>query len=157
MGNAARASEDVEKIAVIRKKLAAKKESADWVGKVHKEATAWLQVAEGKYDDALAILRPMADEEDSLGDEPMGVPTRETVADILMMAKRPEQALAEYEIDLKFNPNRFNGLYGAAHAAEMAGMQEKASQYYAELVKVCAGSNSDRPELSRAKGLVAQK
>jgi len=34
----------------------------------------------------------------------------------------------------------------------MAGKQEKASQYYAELVKVCAGSNSDRPELNRAKG-----
>jgi len=123
----------------------------------HKQALAWLSVAEAKYDDALAVLRPMADKEDSLGEEPQGLPAREMVADILMMAKRPEQALAEYETDLKFNPNRFNGLYGAAQAAEMAGKQEKASQYYAELVKVCAGSNSDRPELSRAKGLVAQK
>ena len=79
------------------------------------------------------------------------------VAEILVMAKRPEQALAEYEVDLKINPNRFNGLYGAAQAAEAAGKQEKATQYYATLVKVCAGSNSDRPELSRAKGLVAAK
>jgi hypothetical protein len=39
----------------------------------------------------------------------------------------------------------------------MAGKQEKATRYYAELVKECEGSNSDRPELSRAKGLVAQK
>ena len=79
------------------------------------------------------------------------------VAEVLMMAKRPQEALAEYETDLKFNPNRFNGLYGAAQAAEAAGKQDKAAQYYAELVKVCAGSNSDRPELSRAKGLVAVK
>ena len=28
------------------------------------------------------------------------------VAEILVMAKRPEQALAEYEVDLKINPNR---------------------------------------------------
>ena len=46
---------------------------------------------------------------------------------------------------------------GAAQAAEAAGKQRKAAQYYAELVKVCAGSNSERPELSRAKGLVAEK
>jgi hypothetical protein len=56
-----------------------------------------------------------------------------------------------------FDPNRFNGLYGAAQVAELAGKQEKATQYYAELVKVCEGSSSDRPELSRAKGLVAQR
>ena len=79
------------------------------------------------------------------------------IADILLEAKRPEQALAEYETDLKFNPNRFNALYGAARAAELAGKQDKANEYYAELVKVCAGSNSDRPELSRAKGLVAKE
>jgi tetratricopeptide (TPR) repeat protein len=114
-------------------------------------------VAEGKYDDALAILRPTADREDSMGEQLETVPTREMVAEILMMAKRPEQALAEYETDLKFNPNRFNGLYGAAQAAELAGKREKATQYYAELVKVCEGSSSDRPELRRAKGLVARK
>jgi uncharacterized protein HemY len=63
----------------------------------------------------------------------------------------------EYEADLKFNPNRFNGLYGAARAAEMVGKSEKSNTYYARLVKVCDGSNSVRPELSRAKALLAQK
>ena len=47
-------------------------------------------------------------------------------------------------------------LYGAASAAEMAGKSEKAATYYAQLVKVCAGSNSDRPELGKAKALLAQ-
>jgi hypothetical protein len=65
--------------------------------------------------------------------------------------------LAEYEQDLKFNPNRFNGLYGAARAAELAGKSEKSNTYYAQLVHVCAGSNSDRSELSLAKALLAQK
>ena len=43
----------------------------------------------------------------------------------LLEAKHPDQALAEYETDLKFNPNRFNGLYGAASAAEKAGKNRK--------------------------------
>lgn len=40
------------------------------------------------------------------------------------------------------------GLYGAAQAAE----------YYAQVVKLCAGSDSSRPELAKAKlAVVAQK
>jgi tetratricopeptide (TPR) repeat protein len=74
-----------------------------------------------------------------------------------MEAKRPQQALAEYRTDLKLNPNRFDALYGAARAAEASGNHQDASEYYALLLKICDGSNSTRPELSRAKELVAQK
>jgi len=159
LGNTAQVKEDAVHIDEIHNKLVAEKKKgfAEAVANDHQQALAWLSVADGKYDDALAILKPMADKEDSLGEEPQGIPTREMVAEILLMAKRPEQSLAEYETDLKLNPNRFNGLYGAAQAAEGTGKQHKAAQYYAQLVKVCAGSNSDRPELSKAKGLVAEK
>ena len=155
-------SEDVRKdlaaIDNIHKKLAAEKsEFADAVEDDRKEAQAWLAFAEGKYDDAVEALRPIADKEDSLGDEPEGIPAREMIADMLLEAKRPQQALLEYQTDLKTNPNRFNGLYGAARAAEAAGKQQDASEYYALLLKVCDGSNSTRPELSRARELVAQK
>jgi tetratricopeptide (TPR) repeat protein len=122
-----------------------------------KEAQAWLAFAEGKYDDAVEAMRPIADKEDSTGEEPEGIPAREMIADMLMEAKRPQQALAEYQTDLKLNPNRFDALYGAARAAEAAGKQNDATEYYALLLKVCDGSNSTRPELSRARELVAQK
>ena len=122
-----------------------------------KEAQAWLAFAEGKYDDAVEALRPIADKEDASGDEPDGAPAREMIADILLEAKRPQQALAEYQIDLKLHPNRFDALYGAAQAAEAAGKPTDATEYYALLLKVCDGSNSTRPELSQAKKLVAQK
>jgi tetratricopeptide (TPR) repeat protein len=79
------------------------------------------------------------------------------LGDLLLEMNRPEQALTEYEADLETNPNRFNGLYGAARAAEMASQSDKANGYYAQLVKVCDGSTSDRPELSRAKAPLAQK
>ena len=133
-----------------------KKSWAQVVEDAQKEAGAWVAHAEGKDEEAIKTLRAIAEEEESTGDEPEDIPAREMLADLLLETKHPEQALAEYETDLKFNPNRFNGLYGAASAAEMAGKNEKASAYYAQLVKVCAGSSSDRPELGRAKALVAK-
>lgn len=150
--------EDIEAIDALHQKLAkSKSDFADAVDSDHKIAQAWLLFAEGKYDDAVEALRPIADKEDSLGDEPEGIPAREMIADILFEAKRPQLALAEYQVDLKLHPNRFDGLYGAAQAAEAAGKQSDASEYYALLLKVCDGSNSTRPELTRAKQLVAQK
>ena len=134
-----------------------KKFFAEATGDDLKQAKAWLAFSESKYDDAIVILREMADKEDALGEEPEGIPTREMVAEILMEAKRPQQALAEYQTDLKLNPNRFNGLYGAARAAEAAGQQNEANEYYALLLKVCDGSSSTRPELNRARELVAKK
>jgi tetratricopeptide (TPR) repeat protein len=86
------------------------------------------------------------------------MPAREMLADLLLELKRPGDALAEYRGDLKFNPKRFNGLYGAARAAEMAGQTLQAAEYYALLIKTCEGSSSERPELKKAKEtVVAEK
>ncbi|MFZ0295053.1 MAG: hypothetical protein WAL52_15700 [Candidatus Sulfotelmatobacter sp.] len=157
-----RKPEDVRKdLAAIenlhQKLVAEKSEFAEGVEDDRKEAQAWLAFAEGKDDEAVAAMRPIADKEDTLGDEPEGIPAREMIADMLLEAKRPQQALVEYQTDLKLNPNRFDGLYGAARAAEAAGKQNDATEYYAQLLKVCGGSNSTRPELNQARKLVAQK
>jgi tetratricopeptide (TPR) repeat protein len=158
-GNLAQAHKDLDQIEVIRKEFVAQKktEYAEAVGEDYQEAAAWIAHAEGKDDEAIASLRALADKNDKLGDEPETIPAREMLADLLLEAKRPQQALAEYQTDLKLNPNRFNGLYGAARAAEAAGKQTDAAEYYALLLKVCDGSNSTRPELNRARELVAQK
>jgi tetratricopeptide (TPR) repeat protein len=150
---------DVSAIEAIHQKWAStdRKDFAEATENDLKQARAWLLFAEGKYDDAVEALRTIADKEDSLGDEPQGIPTREMIADMLLEAKRPSQALVEYQTDLKLNPNRFNGLYGAARAAEEAGKQAEANEYYVLLLKTCAGSSSTRPELSRAKELLAKK
>jgi tetratricopeptide (TPR) repeat protein len=150
---------DVSAIQTIHQKFESEKKQdfAEATENDLKQAKAWLSFAEGKYDDAVEALRPMADKEDALGDEPQGIPTREMIAEILLEAKRPQQALAEYQNDLKLNPNRFNGLYGAARAAEQAGKQSEAAEYYALLLKTCEGGTSTRPELSHAKELLARK
>ena len=149
---------DIAAIESVHKRLVREKsEFADAVEDDRKAAQAWLAFAEGKIDDAVEALRPIADKEDSAGGEPEGSPAREMIAEMLLEAMRPQQALAEYQTDLKLYPNRFDGLYGAARAAEAAGKQDQASEYYAQLVKNCEGSNSERPELSRAKELLAKK
>jgi tetratricopeptide (TPR) repeat protein len=159
-GNAAQARKDVAEIEAIHENLLKKKKNyfADAVDQDRQEAAAWVAHAEGKDDEAMKMLRAVAEKQEAVGEESDGgIPAREMLADLLLEINRPEQALAEYETDLKFYPNRFNGLYGAARAAEMAGKTEKANTYYAQVVKVCDGSSSDRPELSRAKALLAQK
>jgi len=157
-GNVAQAQKDVEAIDKIKATLMAqnKKLFARVVEDDRQEAQAWVLHAEGKNDEALAMLRKLADNEDASGEEPESVPAREFLADMLLDLKRPAQALKEYQTDLKVNPKRFNGLYGAAQAAEQANQQAEATEYYAQLVKVCAGGSSDRPELVRARQLVAK-
>jgi len=158
-GKVADARKDVAEIEIIHAALLKQKKAsfAEAVDQDRREALAWVAHAEGNNDEAILLLRTIAEKEEAEGDEPLAIPAREMLADMTLDMNRPEQALAEYEADLKFNPNRFNGLYGAARAAELAGKSDKSNSYYARLVKVCDGSSSDRPELSRAKALLAQK
>jgi len=114
------------------------------------EARAWRAFAEGKNNDALALIRPVADKQDVLGKGEVELPAREMLADMLLEMNRPQEALVEYEKGLKTDPNRFNGLYGAARAAELAKQPEKARTYYTQLIKNC-GTSTERPELSKAR------
>jgi tetratricopeptide (TPR) repeat protein len=113
--------------------------------------------AEGRNDEGIALLRPIADKEEGEFEVSEGIPAREMLGDILMEMNRPEEALAEYEADLKVNPNRFNAVYGAARAAELAGAREKAARYYSQLVKDCSDGNSNRPELNLARSFTESR
>ncbi len=113
------------------------------------EVEAWVDFAEQKHDEALRRMRAAADLQDKVGKAEVDIPAREMLAGMLMKLNRPEEALAEYEASLKTDPNRFNALYGRAHAAELAHQADKAAAYYAQLLKNCP--DSQRPELSQAR------
>jgi len=121
------------------------------------EMRAWITFAEGKNDEAARIMRGVADKQDALGKGEVEIPAREMLADILLESNHPQEALAEFERSMTIDPNRFNGLYGAAQAAQMAKQPAKAEKYYAQLAKNCEGAKSDRPELARAREAVAGK
>jgi tetratricopeptide (TPR) repeat protein len=152
-GNLAAAKKDLAEIEAISKGKGTHNHDydADFVDMLYEEANAWVLRGDGKNDEAIASLRKAADHEDSVGDEQTSMPAREILADLLLELNRPAVALVEYRSALKSNPKRFNGLYGAARAAEMAGQSSQASEYYALLLKTCEGSNSERPELKKAK------
>lgn len=117
-------------------------------GEVH----AWLAFAEKKNDEALQQMREVADTQDKVGKAEVDIPAREMLADMLLELNQPDNALAEYEKSMKIDPNRFNGLAGAAHAASSAKQASKANTYYAQLLKNCDdGKHSSRPELRSAK------
>jgi tetratricopeptide (TPR) repeat protein len=121
------------------------------------KAAAWVAFAEGKVDEGLKELRGVADREEADGVDSLAMPAREMLADMLLEAKRPEQALTEYEAALKVSPNRFDGLYGAARAAQLAGKTAKATGYYAELRAISDHANGDRTELEEAKLFLARE
>lgn len=122
------------------------------------EAQAWLSFAEGKNDEALKALRSIADNQDAFGKGEVELPAREMLADMLMELGRPGDALEEYEKSSKTDPNRFNTLYGAGHAAELAVHPEKAAGYYAQLLENCQNpATSPRPEIAHAQAFLAER
>jgi tetratricopeptide (TPR) repeat protein len=119
------------------------------------EAEAWVAFAEGRADEAVKTLRSAADREDADGVDSLTLPAREMLGDLLSELKRPAEAVAAYEAALKNSPSRFDSLYGAAHAAQLAGDTSKASAYYAKLMDISAPA-ADRAELSEAKSYLTR-
>jgi hypothetical protein len=121
-----------------------------------REAEAWLALAKGKPEEALQELRAAADRQDQDGGESVGIPAREMLADMLLERQRPSEALLEYQAVMNNSPNRFDGLLGAARAAQASGDTGEAHSFYAKLAAIC-DAGADRPELAEAKTYLAQK
>ena len=155
MGSLDDARKSIAHLEGIQKKLEADKKNDEGeyrgVGDELTIAKAWLAHAQGNHDEAVRLLRPIADEEEGEAESSQGIPVHEMLGDILLEAKRPAEALAEYETSLKTNPGRFNSLYGAAQAAQATGKSDQAKEYYSQLIKNCEGSQSGRNELKLAQ------
>ncbi len=122
---------------------------------------AWITLAEGKKEDALAQMRAAADHDDSVDKLPVTpgplVPSRELLGDMLLETKQPAAALQAFEIALKFAPERYNALHGAALAALLSGDRQKASVYYSKLLANCPRPTADLPELREARLFLNRK
>ena len=168
-GDAASARQDVEKLATIRRALTDAKGGYDWGKQVeieHQIASAWLAQAEGKQEESLKLMRAAADLDDATDKHPVTpgaiLPAREQLGELLLEQKQPTAALKEFETSLLTSPNRFNGLYGAARAAnlasdqtKLAADQKKAKAYYAKLLALSRHADSSRPEIAEAKAFLA--
>ena len=162
-GDPGSAGKDVERLSALQKELADMRDTY-WSGQVEiqrQAAAAWVAHAEGKNDEALALMRSAAELEAATEKHPVTpgpiLPARELLGDLLLELKQPEQALREFEASLRDSPNRFNGLYGAARAAELSGNKKQASDYYAKIVTLTIHADSDRPELQKVKQFLARR
>ena len=162
-GDPTAARKDVERLEALRKTLLASKDPY-WPTQVEIQrvtAEAWIARAESRNEDAVRIMRSAAELEDSTDKHPVTPgaiqPAHELLGDLLLELGRPSEAFKEYEVSLQSSPNRFKGLYGAGRAAELAGDQAKAREFYLKLVAVCEKADGGRPELAHAKKFLAGK
>ena len=157
-GNFNAARQEIGRLEAMQQKLKAQKKTDEgdyeYVSEEVTLSKAWLTDAEGHPDEGIRSLRGLADKEEGEAEASQGIPIRELIADMLFDAKRPREALAEYEASLKTDPGRFDSLYGAAQSAEQVGDHEKATEYYAALVKNCEASTSERAELKHAREVI---
>jgi tetratricopeptide (TPR) repeat protein len=114
------------------------------------EAEAWLAFAQGDGARAIDLLRAVADREDAKGVESTTMPAREMLADMLLELKRPGEAVKSYEAALVEAPNRFDSLWGAARANELAGDEHSARGYYAKLAEI-ADPAAERAEIREVR------
>jgi tetratricopeptide (TPR) repeat protein len=123
--------------------------------------SAWMTLGDGAVDKAIAQARQAADGEEAsikhVAMENRLYPLRELLGDLLLEARRPKEAYAEYLASLKQYPNRFRGLYGAARAAEAAGDAANAQQYYRKLIELAAHADAVRPEVERARTYLSSR
>jgi tetratricopeptide (TPR) repeat protein len=151
------AQQDVARLAAFRDQLqqATQPYWADQVEIQRRSASAWLAFARGDQTQALELMRSSADLEDSTEKHPATpgaiTPAREMLGELLVELGKPAEALQEYEASLKNSPNRFNGLYGAARAAELAGNRARAREHYDALLGICGKDNHERRELDHAR------
>lgn len=155
-GDAASARREVAALEKLHAELAANNDGY-WSKQVKIQslaAGAWASHAEGKQEEALSLMRSAAAEED--GTEKNAItpgplkPAREQLGELLLELNQPALALQEFEATLVQEPNRFRAIYGAAHAAKLAGDGKKAHRYFLHLLSVCKNAD-DRPELQEGR------
>jgi tetratricopeptide (TPR) repeat protein len=162
MGDIAAAREDVNQLSAIRQSLSEIKGDYDWAGQVEIErqiAFAWLTHAEGNHEEAVKIMRAVAELDDMTEKHPVTpgsiLPAREQLGELLLELKQPDKALVEFETSLRSAPNRFNGLLGAARSAKLASNERKARSYYQKLATLRQKSPNTRAEIDEAKSYLA--
>ena len=155
--NLAVAREAVARLEVIRDGRKAARDGfwADQVEIQRLAGAAWLERAQDHVDEAVKLMRAAADLEDTTEKHPVTpgsvLPARELLGDMLLGLSEPGRALAEYEASLASAPGRFNGLLGAARAAERGGRQDKARSFYSQLLKLGAQAEGRKGELAEAR------
>lgn len=157
-GDVARARQALARLTEIQQVTKASQKGFDWATQIEIQrlaGTGWVNHAEGNKVEAVRLLRAAADLEDSTDKHPVTpgalLPAREQLADLLMEQGDASAALVEYESALRMQPARYNGLHGAALAAEQVGKRERATELRTALAAQCSQGDGERAKLARTE------
>jgi tetratricopeptide (TPR) repeat protein len=161
LGDAGAAEKDAARLAELRDAMV-KRKDAYWAAQIEVQrlsAEAWIMLAKGQRDHALALMRQSAELQDKGEKSPVTPgyigPSREMLGEMLLELKRPAEALKEFELAVAHDLNRLRGFQGAARAAAQSGNAAAARKYYERLVAMTAKADG-RPELQEAKAWLAR-
>jgi tetratricopeptide (TPR) repeat protein len=120
---------------------------------------AWLAHVTGDQAAALDLMQRAAVVESSVDKEAVTpgevLPAGELLGELLAELRRYDEAGRAYAAQLTSSPNRFNGLYGAAYAAELGGDRAQATRYYQQLLATAAPADAGNMRLAHAAAFLA--
>ncbi len=120
---------------------------------------SYVAQARGEADGAIALAQAAVELESSVQKHPVTpgalLPSGESLGDLLMEQEKPAEALEAYEVSLSAWPKRFNTLLGAARASRAVNDNALARDFYARLLEVVGGAETDRAEVAEARDFVA--
>ena len=124
------------------------------------ELSAWIANAEGQRDVSVQTMLEAVELESSTPKPPVTpaptLPALELLGDLFMEQNQPAEALTAYKRSLEAYPKRFNSLYGAARAADVAGDRRQALRFYKELLDVAKGGTR-MPALEEARNYLKKQ
>ncbi len=161
-GNPAAAQQDIDMLVTLRERSEARQD-AYWTEQISIQllgAQAWVAFAEGHHEHGLELMRTAADREDrtekaAVTPGPLA-PAREMLGVMLLETGDYDAALTAFRDTLTREPNRFLTLHGAAQAAERAGNDAAARQYYQQLLAVAESAEADRAGLRDARAYLSR-
>ena len=132
-GRATEARTEIDKLGQIEQQLRASGNDywATQVAIQKREVMAWAAQADKKPEEAVALMREAADQEDAIEKLPVTpgpiVPAREQLGDLLLEQNQPAQALKEFQTALVNAPGRRGAMQGAAQSAELSRQKPPSS------------------------------
>ncbi len=160
-GNPKIAKLSFEKLEALQNVLGDSRASQYWIAQIDVQKTvvkAWQMYAENDMEKAKEIMFLAAELESATEKNPVTpgqlLPVREMLGDLLLEMNLPDEALEQYRLSLKTNPNRFNSIYGCGIAAEQLGEKNTAKEYFTSLLELNGSSDLTRDRLVYASNVV---
>jgi len=156
------ARREVDELLRLHERISRSQPNSYWSAQAETQllaSQAWLMLAEGRRDEALARMRRAFEIESTTDKEAVTpgevLPAGELLGDMLLELGRPGEALAVFEAVLESSPNRLNSLLGAGQAAEQARETVRARRHYGDAVRLVAEADTDIERLRPARAFLA--